>query len=314
MKSLLRRILGPLVVVATMIWMGIILCSERAALQAIRWSEGVGELVLHILLMLIFTSLLLIGWRSVLACSGLIVNRRTVLGAWLAPNIGKYVPAKVGMLIGRIEVCKANGISRGDSLAAFVAEHVLSIGSAFLYIALITAGGLLHLERQQAVLLMLVVVGILLVLLRPQLITEVLNRTLRLLGREPVGFRLKKRALLGLFPFYVLVWAIYGVAGFMICEIVAPDQVEPLFAMGAFVVSWLIGFLSFLPGGFGARELVLTGLLSPCTGSAPAVAIAMISRLSWTLLDLGGVALGVAVLSRGATPEKPVAGEGSGNV
>jgi uncharacterized membrane protein YbhN (UPF0104 family) len=53
--------------------------------------------------------------------------------------------------------------------------------------------------------------------------------------------------------------------------------------MGSFVVAYLIGYLAiFAPGGIGARELVLTGVLSPFIGPI-AAGVAVAARL-WNLL------------------------------
>jgi hypothetical protein len=67
----------------------------------------------------------------------------------------------------------------------------------------------------------------------------------------------------------------------------------------AFVASWLIGFLSMLtPGGLGVREVVLMLLLTPQLTPAQASTVALISRLTWTVVEMGGVLIGMAIGKR----------------
>ena len=65
-------------------------------------------------------------------------------------------------------------------------------------------------------------------------------------------------------------------------------------AICSFVSAWLIGFLSFLtPAGLGVREAILVALLLPYVPTAQGMLLAVAARLSWTVIELLGVALGV---------------------
>ena len=64
--------------------------------------------------------------------------------------------------------------------------------------------------------------------------------------------------------------------------------------IGAFSVATIFSFLAFLlPGGLGAREAAMTLALSPIMPTAPALAIAVLSRI---------LQLGLEVLIAVVTP------------
>ncbi|MFN9911294.1 MAG: hypothetical protein ACK53L_01850, partial [Pirellulaceae bacterium] len=66
----------------------------------------------------------------------------------------------------------------------------------------------------------------------------------------------------------------------------------------------VIGFLSMLPGGAGARELVVTLLLAPAIGYAPALAAAVIYRIVTLTAELL-LALGLWWLNRLPATARP---------
>jgi hypothetical protein len=51
------------------------------------------------------------------------------------------------------------------------------------------------------------------------------------------------------------------------------------------------GFVSFIPGGLGAREWLLLELLKPWTGPAQAILAAILLRLVWIVAEVGAAGL-----------------------
>lgn len=68
-------------------------------------------------------------------------------------------------------------------------------------------------------------------------------------------------------------------------------------------ISFVAGFLSMLPGGAGVRELVVTILLAPSLGYAPALAVAVLFRLVNLTSELLVAVFFKALLGRSDTPE-----------
>ncbi len=66
------------------------------------------------------------------------------------------------------------------------------------------------------------------------------------------------------------------------CDTLECDLLGDLFSImyrGCATLSVVAGFVSMLPGGAGVRELVVTLVLAPTIGSAPALAVAVWMRL-----------------------------------
>jgi len=64
----------------------------------------------------------------------------------------------------------------------------------------------------------------------------------------------------------------------------AKPDIPVIAGIGSFVLAYIIGYLTFFsPGGLGARELVLTTVLSPFLGSV-AVGLAVAARV-WNLIS-----------------------------
>jgi glycosyltransferase 2 family protein len=65
----------------------------------------------------------------------------------------------------------------------------------------------------------------------------------------------------------------------------------------------VLGFVSFIPGGFGVRELVVTTLLAPLAefGTARALAAAVLLRVIWLLSELFASAILMTVVRGNGT-------------
>jgi uncharacterized membrane protein YbhN (UPF0104 family) len=67
----------------------------------------------------------------------------------------------------------------------------------------------------------------------------------------------------------------------------------------------MLGFLSpVTPGGIGVREGVLVLLLGSAVLAPQAIMVALVARLSWTLVEMAGVIFGVLISRR--CPMSPV--------
>ena len=57
--------------------------------------------------------------------------------------------------------------------------------------------------------------------------------------------------------------------------------------IGAFIISWLVGFVSlFAPSGLGIREAVLVSLLLPVLSANDSAIFALIHRILWIGVEL----------------------------
>ena len=69
-------------------------------------------------------------------------------------------------------------------------------------------------------------------------------------------------------------------------------------------LAFVIGFLSMLPGGAGVRELVVTVLLAPIVGYAPALAAAVLYRITNLVAELAMAGLTSVASRKRISPKK----------
>lgn len=102
-------------------------------------------------------------------------------------------------------------------------------------------------------------------------------------------------------------WGLEGVGLSVLAGIIGPAQLDLPLAIGIYAVAALIGALSFIPGGLGSTEAVLTALLTTQGYSiADALLVALVCRLAtlWLGICLGWVAV---IVLRGHAEVKTIA-------
>jgi hypothetical protein len=115
------------------------------------------------------------------------------------------------------------------------------------------------------------------------------DRLLQMLKQPPLAIHLDVGRTRNILGYYVVIWAIYGSACAMLTMAMTDLSWNYFFPISAaFVVSWLIGFLSIItPGGLGIREGVLILLLHPVMDDTTLMLLAVVARLTWTFAELG---------------------------
>jgi uncharacterized membrane protein YbhN (UPF0104 family) len=88
-------------------------------------------------------------------------------------------------------------------------------------------------------------------------------------------------------------WAATGLAVYvLVAGLTEGDSPDPAWLTGAYAVGYLVGFVvPILPGGLGAREATLVGVLASYFGAGVATALTLAVRLANTLGEL--IAVGV---------------------
>jgi hypothetical protein len=100
-----------------------------------------------------------------------------------------------------------------------------------------------------------------------------------------------------------LPWLAYGVAFWLFGRALLGEDAPALLpAAAVFIGSYVAGIIAvFAPGGLGVREAAMVVLLSPITGPAPALLLAVASRLWLVALEIL-TALGVLAWHRRDVP------------
>ena len=267
---------------------------------ALRWHEvattvaalPVPTIVLAFVAVLVGMCVVPAMFRTVLADLGTRITARAAARIVLVGQLGKYVPGSVFAVLMQVELAKSAGVDRTRGGTASL------LGAGLGIITSLIAGTLAlpaFVRGHHELLWLVCLLPGALVLLHPKPLTWVVSRVLTLLRRPPLPHPISAGAIVrtvGIcFGIYVL-WGTqlyllasslgyHGVATFVLCVGV------PGLGMSAGVVAF------FLPSGIGARELVIVTALSAVMPAGPALAIAVVSRLLFTLGDLvsaGGAA------------------------
>lgn len=85
-------------------------------------------------------------------------------------------------------------------------------------------------------------------------------------------------------------WGAEAVGLKLLCDVVKADQISLAGAMGVYSIAIIVGALSFLPGGLGSTEVVMTGLLYAHGYPMPqAILITLVCRLLtlWLAVVIG---------------------------
>lgn len=207
-------------------------------------------------------------------------------------HLGRYIPGKIWPIIGQMYLLGRIGIGKKAAVVSWTVAMFYALPSAFLVSALtvwfypvmaeqslgldVVAGSALVLGIALAVAVVSIVA--------PNQVIRLANWLLKLAGRTPIDFHLTPMVCLRVYIGYFISWVAYGVSFSLLLHGIMNSPTIPLAAgMGSFVMAYLVGYVAiFAPGGIGARELILTSILTPFIGPV-AAGVSLVARI-WNLV------------------------------
>ncbi len=290
-----------------------IFAAALAVVLARRWSEvrpllhslsvaGVG-LAAAAVVAGIYASFLC--WRAVLTDLGSPVPPGGGMRIFFLGQLGKYLPGSLWPLLAQMELGRDYKVPRRTSAAAVAIFLLLVLGTGLLVaaVALPLLGG----DAPRRYWWILLVLPVAAVLLYPPVLNRGLAILLRLARREPMPNPLSLPGVLRAVTWSLVMWLLYGVHVWILARMLGVGGAGVLpRSIGAFAAAWCVGFLVVIaPAGGGAREAALIVLLGTGVGAARATVIAVVSRLLFTIGDLGwGGGVALAVRRRRRSPER----------
>jgi glycosyltransferase 2 family protein len=201
-------------------------------------------------------------------------------------QLGKYLPGGIWHFAGKFGIYKVKGISTKKTTQTMVVENLWLVSSAG------TVGAVAMLASNQILacqyLRFLCIPGIanIVAFVIPiLLLTGLVIFEYFFFGKQKIKimeFVLTQGEL-------VAIWLIYGISFWLVFP---PGTGYIPQLIGAFSLSWLIGYVTlFAPGGLGVREVLLAVLLSSFFKSDEIAIYAAIHRVLWVLAEvlLGGL-------------------------
>jgi Lysylphosphatidylglycerol synthase TM region len=135
----------------------------------------------------------------------------------------------------------------------------------------------------------------LLVCLYPPMLNRLLRLGFKILRRDPPDQALSGKVIIVAMAWYIVSWVFYGLQIYVMAlrVEVRPANGGLSLCIGAFALSWAIGFVTPSPAGAGFRDVLLIVLLSTQMSAHDAAAITLVSRVATIVAD--GITAGAAV-------------------
>lgn len=228
-------------------------------------------------------------WRRILAELGSSLDPRRSAAIWFVSGLGRYVPTSLLLPVLRAAMAEREGVPGRVTLASMAYEVCLS-STAALTIGAYFVVDLPRLAGAPARFLVVLLPILAFIVLQPRFFHSFADRALMRLGREPLPASLSAAAVLRMVAAFSATYLLAGLSLYALAQSIYPlgagDVVE---VVGAFSVGTALSLLAvFLPGGLVAREAGIALALSPVMPAAPAIAIAVLSRIVQLALELLG--------------------------
>ncbi|WP_188191223.1 lysylphosphatidylglycerol synthase transmembrane domain-containing protein [Nonomuraea sp. SYSU D8015] len=230
---------------------------------------------------------MLVAWREILAGLGTRVPLRTAGRIMFVGQLGKYIPGAVWAYAAMMDLGRDHGSPPRRTFATISLGLVINIGVAIS----IAAATLWTLDAVRQAWYLVLLVPVIILCLHPKVLAWGLNLALRVARREPLESVLPGRTVVVAVAWTALGWFVYGIHIWLLSG--RPDLY--VIATGAYAFAWATGILTVVvPAGVGIREGALVLVLAPVIGPGPALAVAIVSRLAFTLAD--AAAAGISFL------------------
>lgn len=276
-----RRALVAVVVAAAVYavvsqWDGV-----RATLEQIAWWQ-VG---LSLVTLVVGILLGMLSWRAVVVGIAHPGRDKRISQVYLIGQIGKYVPGSVWAWVLQMEVGRKNGIARAQIFVAALVSTGVTV-AASLVVGIVALPYLTQEAPRLAWLYLLLPLA--LAALHPAVVTWLVNLALRLLRKAPLDRPLRASTIVQSFGYAVVMYGVYGVHLWILVRSGGGIGIEnAIFATSALALGMTAGLFAFLlPSGIGAREAVIVAGLSTVMPTTSALALALLSRVMFTVGEL----------------------------
>ncbi|MER7073862.1 lysylphosphatidylglycerol synthase domain-containing protein [Terrabacter sp. NPDC000476] len=235
------------------------------------------------------TWLTMIGWKTLLRDLGSDLHLAPASGVYFVGQLGKYLPGSLWSVLVQADIASHLKVPRRRTAVT----GLLALGLALLtglLVGLPAASFLLTRQSSGFDWWLLLGIPILVVLCVPRLLNAIIDRMLRTMRREPLEQGLSTGAVIRAVVVFLLVWVCFGVHTLLLARAVSGEGAHPdltVASMTGYALSVSLGMLTIvLPAGLGAREGLLTLILSTAMPTPAAAAVAIMSRFIVTIVDV----------------------------
>lgn len=221
-------------------------------------------------------------------------KRSALNNIYLVGQLGKYVPGSVWAFVLQMELGRKNGLGRAQVFVASLVSTGVTVGASLVVGALALPA---LVQQQPSLQWLYILLPIVLLAMHPRIVTFLVNIVLRIFRREPLPAPLQARTMIQSFVLGVGMYAFFGVHLWLLSSHeTGLSLVNLFFLTGALALGMTTGVVAFLlPAGIGAREAIVGLALASMTTAGAATALALLSRVLFTVADL--LCVGAAFLA-----------------
>ena len=310
---IMRRGLHIAIGLVVLLGVGLAVWGSLSELPSVDWRWKPASLALGVLGVGTFLLCNAELWRRLLRALGPELAPVPSNAIWFTSGLGRFVPTSLLLPMIRMAMAEREGVSKRITLVSVVYEIALAlcgglVVGAYFIVDLPDLQG----DPARFLAIGLPVVG--LIVLQPGIFHRVTARVLRRLGRTEIPQALSSRRVLEFMTLYSLVYILAGFSTYALGQSVYPmGSDDIIIVLGAFAVGTTIGIIAFVvPGGLVAREAGLAVALSPIMPTAPAVAIAVLTRVVQIAMEVLFATLTQLEVRRRGYPELDTAPVSSG--
>lgn len=285
MKFINRKSLSFLFISIVFLFIGRIIYKEWNRVLGYHWSLEPSWLIVSLIIAFIAYLFSAIEWVLVLKMVGGKIKWSKGVVIYLLSLFGRYIPGGVWSPLGRIYLCRFEGIPDSQSSISIILEQAYPVVSA----GLVFAVSLFFWTETISVvniLPLILIFPFFFLFLHPKPFLKIVNPLLLKLKKKEIQVSLSGKYMLILITLYTFNWIVLGTSFYFFIN--AFYNLNPFYIYipvlsGISALSFIIGYLSFFsPAGLGVREGVLIILLSHFMPTPIAIGVSLLSRL-WSL-------------------------------
>jgi uncharacterized membrane protein YbhN (UPF0104 family) len=219
-------------------------------------------------------------WRRLLAAVGPELPPIRAYPIWFASGLGRYVPTALLLPMLRMAMAEREGVPKRITAATIAYELALLITGSVLVAAYFVIT-LPDLEGVWQRWLVLVLPALALIAIHPRVFHPLADWALTRAGRDKLPLSLPALRTLEFVALYAVACLVAGLGIYCLAQAIVPVGASSLpTVVSSYAVANTVSILAFIiPGGLGAREASMTAALVPAMATAPAVAVAVLSRI-----------------------------------
>jgi len=310
--KLVKQLISFIIVGGIFFFLGRYIYLNWVEIKNFEWNIDYLMLILSLFILCIPFIMMAFGWYMILRILNCMTNPLQCCRIYTISQLARYIPGKIFMFVGRIVLAERMGVKKGISTISVFFEAILSTSGAFFAILLLYGfSSKIKIEWFNPMKIGILLVSVLL-MLNPILIKFILRKIYQMRYGSEVdlpSIDFKYHIIVLLCFYYIIIWILVGTSFYLlVSSFFGPSiNLKVVFDISCiFLISWLVGFLSFLaPGGIGVREGILSIGLGQFLPLYLVSVIAIISRIWFTIGELSVVII-VYLIPKGVADILPI--------